>query len=70
MSRFKPGDRVTVRPDFRGKFCDDSPAARGETLTVHEAPAGVIPTALSFGQVQIGPTPLDFAYEHELEAAP
>jgi hypothetical protein len=70
MSRFNPGDRVVVRPAHRGKFHDDSPAARGEVMTVHECPGGVIPTALSFGQVQIGPKPCDHAYEHELEAAP
>lgn len=69
-AKFSPGDRVIVRPQYRSKFIDGSAAARGEPLVVHAGvPAGVVPTELSVGQVQIGPLPLDFAYEHELEAA-
>ena len=69
-ARFSIGDRVVVRQEYRRLFNVGSRAARGDVLTVHERLTDHIPTALSGShQIQIGPGPLDYANDWELQLA-
>jgi hypothetical protein len=54
------GDRVVVRPEYRRLFNDGSPAARGEALVV---------LGRNLSAWSIGPKPLDYAYDYELQPA-
>ena len=68
--QFNVGDRVVVRPEHRRHFNSGSPAQQGHVLVVHETNPDFIPTVLSGShQIAIGPGPLDYANDWELQLA-